>query len=84
MVRNVEGRTFYRAWLGSYDDRQEALALCKALKGVSAAGCAIFIRTTTSLTAYSRPSESMPITSRRRGSAIALNTSEGWALRVTR
>jgi hypothetical protein len=42
MVRNVEGRTFYRAWLGSYDDRQEAIALCKALKGVSAAGCAIF------------------------------------------
>ena len=42
MVRNVEGRTFYRAWLGSYDDRQEALALCKALKGVPAAGCAIF------------------------------------------
>lgn len=42
MVRNVEGRTFYRAWLGSYDGRQEALALCKALKGVPAAGCAIF------------------------------------------
>ena len=42
MVRNIEGRTFYRAWLGSYDGRQEALALCKALKGVSAAGCAIF------------------------------------------
>jgi len=42
MVRNVEGRTFYRAWLGSYDGRQEALALCKALKGVPAGGCAIF------------------------------------------
>jgi len=42
MVRNVDGRTFYRAWLGSYDGRQEALALCKALKGVPAAGCAIF------------------------------------------
>ena len=42
MVRNVEGRTFYRAWLGSYDSRQEALSLCKALKGVPAGGCAIF------------------------------------------
>lgn len=42
MVRNVGGRTFYRAWLGSYDGRQDALALCKALKGVPAAGCAIF------------------------------------------
>ena len=42
MVRNVEGRTFYRAWLGSYDSREEALALCKALKAVPAAGCAIF------------------------------------------
>jgi hypothetical protein len=42
MVRNVDGRTFYRAWLGSYDSRDEALALCKALKAVPAAGCAIF------------------------------------------
>jgi hypothetical protein len=42
MVRNVEGRTFYRAWLGSYDGREEALSLCKALKGVPAAGCAVF------------------------------------------
>jgi hypothetical protein len=42
MVRNVEGRTFYRAWLGSYDSRQEALSLCKALKTVPAGGCAIF------------------------------------------
>ncbi len=42
MVRNVEGRTFYRAWLGSYDDRQEALSLCKALKSVPASGCAVF------------------------------------------
>ncbi len=42
MVRNVDGRTFYRAWLGSYDSRDEALSLCKALKAVPAAGCAIF------------------------------------------
>jgi hypothetical protein len=42
MVRNVDGRTFYRAWLGSYDSRQEALSLCKALKSVPAGGCAIF------------------------------------------
>jgi hypothetical protein len=42
MVRNVEGRTFYRAWLGSYDSREEALALCKRLKTVPAAGCAVF------------------------------------------
>jgi hypothetical protein len=42
MVRNVEGRTFYRAWLGSYDSREEARSLCKALKTVPAAGCAIF------------------------------------------
>ena len=42
MVRNAEGRTFYRAWLGSYDSREEARALCKRLKAVPAAGCAIF------------------------------------------
>jgi len=42
MVRNVKGRTFYRAWLGSYDGREEALSLCKVLKGVPAAGCAVF------------------------------------------
>jgi len=42
MVRNVDGRTFYRAWLGSYDSREDARSLCKALKTVPAAGCAIF------------------------------------------
>jgi cell division protein FtsN len=42
MVRNVEGRTFYRAWLGSYDSREEARSLCKALKAVPVGGCAIF------------------------------------------
>ena len=41
-VRDVDGRTFYRAWLGSYDSREEARALCKRLKAVPAAGCAIF------------------------------------------
>jgi hypothetical protein len=41
-VHNIEGLTFYRAWLGSYDSGREALSLCKALKIVPPAHCAIF------------------------------------------
>jgi len=48
-VREVEGRTFYRAWLGSYDTAPEARSLCDALniKKVRISGCTVFKGPTT-------------------------------------
>ncbi len=43
-VREVEGHTFYRAWLGSYDNADEARSLCQVLdlKKAYIAGCTVF------------------------------------------
>lgn len=46
-VRGGAGRITYRAWLGSYHSAKEARALCKALKNLQRAGCAIFKGPTT-------------------------------------
>lgn len=48
-VRNVEGQTFYRAWLGSYASAPQARSLCDALdlKKVRISGCTIFKGPTT-------------------------------------
>lgn len=48
-VREVEGRTFYRAWLGSYGSAPEARSLCDALniKKARISGCTVFKGPTT-------------------------------------
>jgi len=57
-------------------------ARCSAPRCFETGDWAIFIRTTISLTACSWPSERTAMTWRRRGSAMAVKTSAGWALRV--
>ena len=48
-VRNVDGQTFYRAWIGSYASGPEARSLCDALniKKVRISGCTVFKGPTT-------------------------------------
>ena len=40
-AHNVDGQTFYRAWLGAYDSAGDAQALCQSLK-VGKTGCMVF------------------------------------------